>query len=602
MKSLQDLKNTLVDSMVVTGIGLACLYWVCESFIYFFLGPEADFFQYLLGSDTLQIWTRVLVLCLFAIFVLHAQYTFSKRKAADDALRKSEEKYRTILESIEEGYFETDLDGNLTFFNNPFCKILGYSRNRLIGMNTRQYTTPETAEKMDRITEQLRQSGMPENVTSYDVIRPDGDKVLLELSFSILKDPDEGPIGFKGVLRDVSTRKKTEEEKHKLETQLQQAQKMESIGTLAGGIAHDFNNILMGIQGNASLMLLKIDSEHPNYEKIKNIETYVQNGTTLTKQLLGFARRGKYLVKATDLNEIIDKSSSLFARTKKEIQVHTNLYEAIWTVEVDRGQIEQVLLNLYVNAWQAMLDGGDLYLNTENVMLDRSYVKPYKVVPGRYVKISVSDTGVGIDKETQERIFEPFFTTKEMGRGTGLGLASVYGIIKSHGGYINVYSELDQGTTFTIYLPASGKEAVEDAEVTADIIKGSGTILLIDDEKMILEVGRELLEELGYTVLPAMSGQEAIDVFQKEQDKIDLIIMDMIMPGMSGSETFDRLKEINPDVKILLSSGYSVDGQASKILRRGCDGFIQKPFNMNQLAEKIQKIMPTREKKLRIED
>ncbi|CAB1061459.1 Sensory box histidine kinase/response regulator [Olavius sp. associated proteobacterium Delta 1] len=598
MTHKKDFKNTIMDSMVITGIGLACFYWVCESFMYFFLEPEANFFQYLLGPDIFQIWTRVLVLCLFAIFGSHVQYTFSKRKAADDALRKSEEKYRTILESIEEGYFETDLAGNLTFFSNPFCIILGYSRSQLIGMNTRQYTTPETADKMDRITEQLLQSGMPKNVTSYDVIRPAGNKVLLELSFSILKDPADGPIGFKGVLRDVSVRKKTEKEKHKLETHLQQAQKMESIGTLAGGIAHDFNNILMGIQGNASLMLLKIDSEHPNHEKIKNIETYVQNGTTLTKQLLGFARRGKYLVKATDLNEIIDKSSSLFARTRKEIQVHTNLYESIWTAEVDRGQIEQVLLNMYVNAWQAMLDGGDLYLSTENVTLDRSYVKPYKVEPGRYVKISISDTGVGIDKETQDRIFEPFFTTKEMGRGTGLGLASVYGIIKSHGGYINVYSELDQGTTFTIYLPASGKEAVEDAELTANIIKGSGTILLIDDEKMILEVGRELLEELGYTVLPAMSGQEAIDIFQKDQNNVDMIIMDMIMPGMSGSETFDRLRKINPDVKILLSSGYSVNGQATNILQRGCDGFIQKPFNMNQLAERILKIMPSQAQRI----
>jgi two-component system cell cycle sensor histidine kinase/response regulator CckA len=393
------------------------------------------------------------------------------------------------------------------------------------------------------------------------------------------------------VLRDVSERKIAEEEKHKLEIQLQQAQKMESIGTLAGGIAHDFNNILMGIQGNASLMLLKIGSEHPNYEKIKNIEQYVQNGTSLTKQLLGFARRGKYLVKATDLNEIIEKSSYLFARTRKEIRVRTNLIKTIWSAEVDRGQIEQVLLNLYVNAWQAMPDGGELCLNTENIILDGSYVKPYKVVPGRYVKISVTDTGVGIDKETQKRIFEPFFTTKEMGRGTGLGLASVYGIIKSHGGYINVYSELDQGTTFTIYLPASGKEAVEDEAVSTAIIKGTGTILLVDDEKMIVEVGRELLEELGYTVIPVMGGQAAIEAFKKDPDKIDLIIMDMIMPGMSGSETFDHLKEISPKAKILLSSGYSIDGQASKILRRGCDGFIQKPFNMNQLAEKVRKIL-----------
>jgi len=591
MKVKKKNRHTILDSMVVTGICLACFYWVCESFMYFFLAPEANFIQHLLGPDTFQTWTRILVLCLFAIFGSHVQYTLAKRRQADVALRESEEKYRTILESIEEGYFETDLEGKLTFFNTPFCKILGYSPDQLRGMNTRQYTTAETAERMDRMTERLRDNGMPENATDYDVIRPDGDKVMLELSYSLRKDPDGRPIGFRGVLRDVSERKKAEEEKHKLEIQLQQAQKMESIGTLAGGIAHDFNNILMGIQGNASLMLLKISSEHPNYEKIKNIEQYVQNGTALTKQLLGFARRGKYLVKATDLNEIIEKSSSLFARTRKEIRVHSNLFESIWSAEVDRGQIEQVLLNLYVNAWQAMPDGGDLYLNTENIILDGSYVKPYKVVPGRYVKISVTDTGVGIDKETQKRIFEPFFTTKEMGRGTGLGLASVYGIIKSHGGYINVYSELDQGTTFTIYLPASGKEAVEDEAVSTDIIKGTGTILLIDDEKMIIEVGRELLQELGYTVIPVMGGQAAIDAFKKNHDKIDLIIMDMIMPGMSGSETFDHLKEINPEAKILLSSGYSIDGQASKILRRGCDGFLQKPFNMNQLAEKIRKII-----------
>ncbi len=578
--------------MVATGIGLAGFYWVCESFMYFFLEPQANFIQHVLGPDMFQTWTRVLVLCLFLIFGSHVQYTVNKRKAADDALRESQEKYRTILESIEEGCFETDIDGNLTFFSNPFLKTLGYSRHELLGRNTSKYTSPDIAEKMTRITERLKETGKPENVADYDVIRKDGSNVSLELSVSLLKDQDGLPMGYRGILRDVSERKKTEEENHKLETQLQQAQKMESIGTLAGGIAHDFNNILMGIQGNASLMLLKIDSEHPSHEKIKNIEKYVQNGTALTKQLLGFARRGKYLIKATDLNEIIDKSSSLFARTKKEIRIHTDLYEDLWSAEVDRGQIDQVLLNLYVNAWQAMSNGGDLYLQTENVILDRSYVKPYKVEPGRYAKISVSDTGVGIDKETQERIFEPFFTTKEMGRGTGLGLASVYGIIKSHGGYINVYSEIERGTIFTIYLPASEKEVlIEEEGSPAALIKGTGTILLIDDEKMILDVGLELLEELGYTVLSAMNGQEAIDVFQKDQDNIDLVIMDMIMPGMGGGETFDRLKEINPEVKVLLSSGYSINGQATKIIRRGCDGFIQKPFNMNQLAEKIQKIL-----------
>ncbi|UCF95344.1 MAG: response regulator, partial [Desulfobacterales bacterium] len=367
--------------------------------------------------------------------------------------------------------------------------------------------------------------------------------------------------------------------------------KMEAIGTLAGGIAHDFNNILMGIQGNASLMLLKIDSSHPNYEKIKNIEKYVQSGTELTRQLLGFARRGRYLVQTTDLNEIIAKSSAMFGRAKKEIQINTQLQDGLWTVEVDQGQFEQVLLNLYVNAWQAMPEGGDLYLQTENVILDEDFVKPYEVEAGKYVKVNVVDTGTGIDKATRERIFEPFFTTKEMGRGTGLGLASVYGIIKGHGGYINVDSEKGRGTTFSFYLPASEKKVPEEQETAVALARGTETILLIDDEEMIIEVGREMLEELGYQVLLATSGKEAIEVYQNNHAEIDLIIMDMIIPGISGGEIFDKLKAINPKVKVLLSSGYSINGQASKILDRGCDGFIQKPFDVQQLADKIREIM-----------
>jgi two-component system, cell cycle sensor histidine kinase and response regulator CckA len=591
MKKKNALYSNIMDSMVVTGIGLAAFYWVCESFMYFFMAPEANFIQHLLGPDMFATWTRLLVLCLFVIFGSHFQYTMNKRRAADDALRASEEKYRTILESIEEGYFETDLEGNFTFFSDPFCKILGWSRNELMGTNTSKYTTPETRQKMDQISARIKKTGVPENVADYVITRPDGNRVTLELSFALMKDQGERPIGFRGVLRDVSERLKSEEEKRRLENQLQQAQKMESIGTLAGGIAHDFNNILMGIQGNASLMLLKIDASHPSFEKIKNVEKYVQNGTELTKQLLGFARRGKYQVKASDINEIIDKSATMFGRTKKEIRIRMDLARDIWTVEVDRGQIEQALLNLYVNAWQAMPEGGDLYLQTENVLLDGSQLRPYKVEAGKYVKITVADTGVGIDNKTKDRIFEPFFTTKEMGRGTGLGLASVYGIVKNHGGYINVFSERERGTTFSIYLPASEKKVVADKEIAVSFEKGSGTVLLIDDEQMIIDVGRELLSNLGYEVMLAMSGPEALEEYKKNQAKIDLVIMDMIMPGMGGGETFDRLKEINPDVKVLLSSGYSIDGQATKIMQRGCAGFIQKPFNMNQLGEKIQAIL-----------
>ena len=230
---------------------------------------------------------------------------------------------------------------------------------------------------------------------------------------------------------------------------------MESIGTLAGGIAHDFNNILMGIQGNASLTLLNMDSSHPHYERLKNIEQYIESGAKLTEQLLGFARGGKYEVKPTDLNELLKKSSEMFGHTKKEIAIHAKYQEGLWTVEVDRGQIEQVLLNLYVNADHAMPGGGELYLETKNVTLDENYVKPYNIESANYVKISVTDNGTGMDEVTKLRIFDPFFTTKEIKRGTGLGLAAAYGIIRNHGGTINVYSEEDVGTTFNIYLPTS---------------------------------------------------------------------------------------------------------------------------------------------------
>ena len=591
MKQTYKKDTGIMDSMLVTGIGLAAFYWICESFMFFFLEPEANFIQHVLGPDIFETWTRVLVLCLFVIFGSHFQHAVNKQRLADETFRKSEEKYRSILESIEEGCFEIELEGNLTFFNDPLCRILGYSRQDMEGMNIEVFTTADTLKKANQLFEQSKTGGEPINVADYDAVTKSGRHADLELSASVIKNSDDQATGFRGVLRDVSERKRTEEERRKLESQLQVAQKMESIGTLAGGIAHDFNNILMGIQGNASLMLLKIDSSHPNFEKAKNIEKYVQNGTELTKQLLGFARRGKYNVKTSDLNETIEKSSALFGRTNKEIRVHTRLASDIWSVEIDRGQIDQALLNLYINAGQAMPEGGDLYLETENVVLDHNYVKPYKVEPGKYVKITVADTGIGIDKANQKRIFEPFFTTKEMGRGTGLGLASVYGIIKNHGGYINVYSEKNQGTTFTIYLPASDKAVPEESETTAAIMKGTGTILLIDDEDMIIDTGEQLLRELGYTVLIARSGADAIEVYKHNYKTIDLVVMDMIMPGMGGGEAFDRLKEINPEAKVLLSSGYSINGQATKILERGCDGFIQKPFNMKQLSEKVHNIL-----------
>jgi signal transduction histidine kinase len=443
----------------------------------------------------------------------------------------------------------------------------------------------------NEIMDEVRRTGKPAQIKDFEVIRKDGATRAIEFSLYLIKDDTSQPAGFREVVRDVTEIFKAEREKKKLEKRLQHSQKMEAIGSLAGGIAHDFNNVLMGMQGNASLMLFDIDESHPHYIKIKNIERYVENGSSLTRQLLGFAIGGGYEVRATDLNELIKRTSSMFGQAKKEIKIHINLLKKIWTVEVNKGQMEMVLLNLYINALHAMPEGGDLHLMSENVVIDEGSAGNLKLKQGEYVKVSVADTGTGMDKEIQEKIFDPFFTTKGKGRGTGLGLASASEVIKNHGGLIDVYSEKDKGATFNIYLPASDKKVIQEKELTRKILKGSETILLVDDEEMIIEVNKEILKTLGYKTLIAKSGKGAVEIYKNNQKKINMVIMDMIIPGMSGKELYDNLKIIDPEIKVLLSSGYSISGQAAEILERGCNGFIQKPFKLKELSVKIREVL-----------
>jgi signal transduction histidine kinase/CheY-like chemotaxis protein/pSer/pThr/pTyr-binding forkhead associated (FHA) protein len=396
---------------------------------------------------------------------------------------------------------------------------------------------------------------------------------------------------YDALKQELAERERAEKEKTQLEAQFQHAQKMEALGTLASGIAHNFNNILMGIQGYASLMLMDIDSAHPHYKRLKGVEQQVQSGSNLTKQLLGYAREGKYEVKSINLNDIVKETSDTFAMTKKDISVHLALAEDLNVIKADEGQLRQTLLNLYVNAADAMPRGGDLFLKSLNVTDVDMKGKPYTPKPGNYVLLAITDTGKGMDEKTMERIFDPFFTTKGMSKGTGLGLASVYGIIKAHGGYIDVDSRKGHGTTFNIYLLASGIEGTKEKERATEVLKGKEGILLVDDEDVIIDVGHEILETLGYEVHVARSGREAIDAYEANQDKIDMVILDMVMPDMGGGEAYDTLKRINPNIRVLLSSGYSLNGQAAEILKRGCDGFIQKPFNVTQLSQKLREIL-----------
>ncbi|MBU0991485.1 MAG: PAS domain S-box protein [Proteobacteria bacterium] len=519
----------------------------------------------------------------------------SDRKAAEDLLLESEEKYRTILENMEEGYYELDLSGRITFLNGAYSRMLGYTKEELLGVNywkeKLKKAFPDIADKMYKVFHTVYKTGNSATIENYKVIRKDGSIGVHELSISLIRDKEGKPLGFRGLIRNIAERIRAEEERKKMEAQLQQIKKMEAIGTLAGGIAHDFNNLLMSILGKASVMLYRIDEDHPFYENLKSIEQLIGSGAGITRQLLGFARGGKFEVKPLNLNGLIENAVNMFTPTKKEIKIHKKLQNDIWTVEADPTQIDQVLLNLFVNASQAMPKGGELFIDTENTILDENFIKPYLTDPGKFVKISVTDTGTGMDEATLKRIFDPFFTTREKSRGTGLGLASAYGIIKNHKGIINAYSEVGIGTTFNIYLPASDKAITEDIQFPDQIKKGTGTILLIEDEDRIVETASEILSLLGYTVITAQNGMTAIQTFKETKDTIDLVILDMILPEMNGCEIYDHLKAIDPEVKVLLSTGYSINGMATEIMNKGCNAFIQKPFTIEKLSQKIHDVL-----------
>ena len=529
--------------------------------------------------------------------LIEAQYGITEREPLEESLQKSEARFRDLYEEAPLAYLTVNTAGIIKECNKMAEEILGHSKERLIGKDMLELFI-DTAVHPQKVEAKYRRLFQSEPIRNERVhlIRGDGSLIWGSLTINNITDHDGKVISCRCMVSDIT-------DHVQLEAQLQQAQKMESLGTLAGGIAHDFNNLLMGIQGRTSLMLMKTDSSHSYYEHLKGIEEYINSASDLTRQLLGFARGGKYAVRSTNLNELIENQSRMFGRTKKQITIHEKYRNNIWPTEVDQGQIEQVLLNVFVNAWQAMPGGGDLSILTDNVTINKRGARPYQVEPGKYVKVSISDTGVGMDEETQKRIFDPFFTTKEMGRGTGLGLASVYGIIKNHGGFIDVKSKKGKGSTFSFYLPATDLDVKKDEETQEEVFRGTETILLVDDEQMIIDVNEKVLKELGYQVLVARNGKQAVDIVNNTQQvkgsdektkntpTPDMVILDMVMPDMDGDTTFNRIKKINPGLKVLLSSGYSLDGHATDLLKRGCDGFIQKPFDIPSLSRKIRDVL-----------
>jgi len=513
-----------------------------------------------------------------------------ERRTAESALRESEERYRTIVDDIVDGYYEIDLEGNMTFCNDAMLRILGYERVELPRLTSRAYMDEEHVRRVQATFKRVFELGRPAKSLDWELIRKDGERIAVEASVAPIHGTDGSPTGFRGIVRDVTERVRAARDREQLEAQLRQAQRMEAVGTLAGGIAHNFNNLLMGIQGNTSMMRRQTDSRHPHHERLKTIESLVQTGSKMTGQLLGYARAGRYEVRPIDLNQLVRQTAETFALARKEIRIHQDLSENTPPIRADRAQIEQALLNLFVNAAEAMSSGGDLYLSSSVTTHESLVDKPYEPKPGSYVCLEIRDAGVGMDEETLERIFEPFFTTKGLSGGTGLGLASVYGTLKAHGGYIDVASEGGAGSTFSLYFPAT-EEAVDATRETGKILLGKGTVLVVDDDEAVLEACASILEYLRYTPIRAANGNDAVELFTQRCREIDLVILDMILPDMGGGDVFDLLKEIDPSAKVLLASGYSLEGQAERIIERGCDDFIQKPFTIEQLSQKIGSVM-----------
>lgn len=480
----------------------------------------------------------------------------------------------TILESMTEGFLEIYSD-RVVYANEAAVQMLETSLENLL------YAYPPNLfdGRAKKYVEKLINANGSSVHNKNSPLDLHNRKVTIR-SFPVEDDSSTSII----ILSDVTEQKRLEEK-------LQQAKKMEAVGTLAGGVAHDFNNLLMGVQGNISLMLLDLKPGDPHFEEVASIERCVDSAAKLTKQLLGFARGGKYVVEATSLNEMIHKLKGMFERTNRNISFHEKFQDDLWSVEVDQGQIEQVIMNLFLNACQAMPQKGELRVLTGNVTLDKGFVKNFDVKPGNYVKISVIDTGFGMDPAVQQRIFEPFFTTKDVGEGSGMGLASAFGIVKNHNGIIEGISTRGKGSTFNVFLPVSRRETSRPAAPGGELHEGTETILLVDDEDVIIKVDRKLLKQMGYKVLIAKNGATALKIFTARHHRIDLVLLDIVMPDMNGDKVFSKMKKVKPDVKVLVSSGYSIDWQARKMLEDGCNGFIQKPFKMKQLAFQIREIL-----------
>ncbi|MFH1231150.1 MAG: PAS domain S-box protein [Planctomycetota bacterium] len=518
----------------------------------------------------------------------------SERNQAEKSLRQSENKYRLLIENIPQKIFYKDRNSVYISCNENYAHDLKIKSEEIAKKTDYDFFPKELAEKYRADDKRIMDLGNTEDIEEKYI--QDGQEVWVYTIKTPVNDEKGNCIGILGIFWDITDRKKAEEEKEEFHSQLLQSSKMSAIGTMAGGIAHDFNNLLFIIQGNIEFLQSELpESAKELHVLADNIKSSAVRGAELINKLMVFARKEQYRLEPTNINQVVEDMVGLLKRTiEKMISIETYLEPNLGVVMADASQIHQAILNICINANDAMSHHGKLTIETRNVVIDEHYVSTYlEAHPGKFVMILISDTGIGMDKETCAHLFEPFFTTKERGKGVGLGLPVTYGIVKAHNGFINVYSEKGKGTCFKIYLPIS-EEKMEEKPIVKDkeiFEKGTGTILLIDDEVQILDLGKRILEKYGYKVILANNGKEALEIYQQRKNEIILVILDFVMPGWSGKETFEELRKINSDVKVLIATGYSLNSHGEELMSEGVKGFIQKPFSIKELLEEIKKIL-----------
>ena len=496
---------------------------------------------------------------------------------------------QSILSSMVDLVFVFDREGRFIFFHAPLGKLY-LPPEQFLGKRHNDVMPPHMVDLLERAFEQNRQGEASEFEYELDV---GGEHCFFSAKLSPIRE--EGRFeGAVAVIREITDRKQAQEEHTRLLEQLYHAQKMEAIGRLAGGVAHDFNNLMTGILGYSSLLKIQSEPGTQLFKAADVIEQAANRAASLTRQLLGFARKGKLKNMVVDVHRIIGEVVSLLSRTiDKRIEMIQRLRAENPILMGDPGQIQQVLMNLAMNASDAMPEGGTLLFETSTCTI-RGTDRPTHVqlAAGKYLLISVSDTGKGIPDDIRDRIFEPFFTTKPPGEGTGMGLAMVYGIVKNHGGMVQVLSEVGKGSLFNVYFPVSEGLVPEQAESPVGTrVEGRGCILLVEDEPIVAQVAAAMLQDLGYRVTAAKNGREALDIYRNRTAEFDLVILDMVMPIMNGRDCFRELAKIDPHVRVLLTTGHAVDGAAEDLLAQGVLGLLQKPFTIATLGAEVSKAL-----------